>query len=295
MRRTTAVLTGAALTALAFPLLMAAPPANALAADPVAALKGRFKAGHGVRIVERAKLVGDGGNPRTVYGRVKGVLEFGPSGVVASDLTSSFELPAEEGTPSEPFAPSRTVTVKGVSYTQGGVYAGSLPEGKKWLRSRDDVLSMTNPAQRLFNPLEPATLRAALAHAGPGRPGGTLDGTRTVVRSGSFTLGELYRISPSARAVLGAKPSAKSAPLKVSWRLYLGADQLPRRAVSSYVQSVRGLTSVDVTYLNDTQYGGWGLRSALKAPPAAEVADFDELRIGDADPGNVSLNNLFTG
>ncbi|MFD0891567.1 hypothetical protein ACFQ08_44050, partial [Streptosporangium algeriense] len=126
------------------------------------------------------------------------------------------------------------------------------------------------------------------------RPGGTWDGTRTVVRSGSLTLGELYRISPTARAVLGAKPSAKSAPLKVSWRLYLGADQLPRRVVSSYVQSIRGLTSVDVTYLNDTRYGGWGLRSALRTPPAAEVADFDELRIGDADPGDAYLD-LFTG
>ncbi|MFF0574013.1 hypothetical protein [Streptosporangium saharense] len=291
MRRTTAVLTGAAVAALAIPLLVAAPAnARSTAADPVAALKGQFRAGHGVKITERAKLVGDGGNPRTVYGRVRGVLEFGPSGVVASDLTSSFELPASEGRAPEPFAPSRTVTVKGTSYTQGGVYAGALPEGKKWLRGRDDALAMVNPAQKLFDPLEPATLRAALARATPARPGGTLDGTRTVVRSGSLTLGELYRISPTARAVLGSKPSAKSAPLRVSWRLYLGADQLPRRVVSSYVQSIRGLTSVDVTYLNDTEYGGWGVRSAIKAPPAAEVADFDELKIGDTDPGNPGLN-----
>ncbi|MEV8633350.1 hypothetical protein AB0395_16985 [Streptosporangium sp. NPDC051023] len=303
MRRTIAAMTGAAVTALTIPALMAAAPASAQSAqsathtartDPVSALRRQFRAGHGVRLTEQAKLIGEGKHQRTVYARNRGVLEFGAAGVAASDLTSSFELPVEDRKAAEMFAPSRTITVKGTSYTQGGIFKDSLPEGKKWLRGRDDTLALINPSQKLLNPLEPATLKAALAHTTARRPGGTWDGTRTVVHSGSLTLGELYRISPTVRAVLGAKPSAKSAPLKVTWQLYIGSDQLVRRVVSSYTQSIRGLSSVDITYLNDSRYTGWGTRSAIKAPPASEVADFDELKIGDTTSGDAYVQ-LFNG
>ncbi|GAA3444165.1 hypothetical protein [Planomonospora venezuelensis] len=286
-----ATLTGAAAAALAVPALVApanaAPastaPAGAQAApaDPVSALRKQFRPGRGVKLTEQAKLIGEGRTQRVIFGRRGGVLEFGRKGVTASDLTSTFSLPGANKELVEEFkdmfAPSRTITVKGVSYTSSAFYAGAMPEGKKWLRTPAQPVSPGNPAQQLVNPLEPATLKAALAHTTSRRPGGTWDGARTVVHSGTITLGELYRVSPTVRGLLGAEPSAKSAPLRVSWQLYIGPDQLVRRAVSSWTQSMRGLTSVDLTYLNDSRYTGWGVKSAIKAPPAAQVAEFEEL------------------
>ncbi|MBG0827899.1 hypothetical protein HS041_08985 [Planomonospora sp. ID67723] len=292
-----ATLTGAAAVALVVPALVApanADPANTTPAsaptDPVSALRKQFRPGHGVKLGEQAKLIGEGKTERVIFSRRGGVLEFGGKGVAASDLTSTFSLPGTDRKLAEEFkdlfAPSRTITVKGVSYTSSAFYAEAMPEGKKWLRTPAEPVSPGNPAQQMVNPLEPATLKAVLARTTARRAGGTWDGTRTVVHSGTITLGELYRLSPTVRGLLGAKPSAKSAALKVSWQLYIGSDQLVRRAVSSWTQSTRGLTSVDLTYLNDSRYSGWGVKSSIKAPPAAQVADFDELDLegGNDDP-----------
>lgn len=68
----------------------------------------------------------------------------------------------------------------------------------------------------------------------------------------------------------------------MTWKIYLGPDKLVRRAVSSWTQSLRGLTSLEMTYVNDSRYSDWGVKSAIKAPPAAQVADIDELDLGDA-------------
>ncbi|MFF5210806.1 hypothetical protein [Streptosporangium sp. NPDC000396] len=279
MRRMIATLTGAAAAALIVPALVTAAPASAQSApaDPVSALKGQLKAHHGVKLAESSKLIGDGKNQRAIFSRRNGVLEFGKPGVVASDLTSTFSLPGAEKELKDLFAPSRTITVKDTSYTSGGFYGDALPEGRKWVRTPSDLTTAGNPGQQMVNPLEPGTLKAVLAHTTAKRPGGTWDGVKTVVHSGTITLGELYKVSPTVRAALGAKPSAKSAPLPVNWQFYIGSDQLVRRAVSSYTQSLRGLVSVDITYLNDSRYTSWGVKSAIKAPPASQVADIKDL------------------
>ncbi len=292
MRRMIVTLTGAAAAALIVPALVAAAPASARTApaDPVSALKSQFTAHRGVKLDEQGKLIGEGKNDRVILSRRAGVLEFGRKGVVASDLTSTFRLPSADRELAEEFknlfAPTRVITVKGFSYTSGAFYGDALPEGKKWVRTRAGLVSPGSPAQQMVNPLEPATLKAVLARTISKRPGGTWDGTRTVVHSGMITLGELYKVSPTVRALLGAKPSAKSAILPVNWQLYIGSDQLVRRAVSSWTQSMRGLTSLDLTYLNDSRYSGWGVKSAIKAPPASQVADIDELdfEAGGEDP-----------
>ncbi|MEU0516749.1 hypothetical protein [Streptosporangium sp. NPDC006007] len=303
MRRMIAALTGATVAALVTPALLTAAPAAAQSArsapqsaqaDPVSALKRQFRVHRGVRLAENTKLIGEGRKQRMIFTRRNGVLEFDRKGVAASDLTSTFNLPGGDSELKGVFVPFRTVTVKGVSYTSGGMFGDSMPEGKKWLRDSDDMVALGSPAQQLLNPLEPATLKAALAHTTARRPGGTWDGTRTVVHSGTITLGELYKVSPAFRSALGVKLSAKSAKVPVTWQLYIGSDQLVRRAVSSYTQSLRGLTSVDLTYLNDSRYTGWGTRSSIKAPPADQVADFDDLKVGEG-AGEDPYIQLFTG
>ncbi|MGC5013718.1 hypothetical protein ACLQ2R_23395 [Streptosporangium sp. DT93] len=301
MRRTLAALTGATLVALTAPLLAlpavaeaasgpaALTPASASrtsAADPVSALTRWFTPHRGVRLAENTKIIGEGKKYRAIFTRRAGTLEFGARGLVASDLTTRFTVPTTgDGGIAGLFSPSRTVSVKGTAYTSGGVFADSLPEGKKWLRTPGDTGSLVSAVQQIISTVEPGTLRATLARTAARRPGGTWDGTRTTVHSGTITLGELFTVSPAVRAMLGTRPTGRSATLPVSWKIYLGSDLLVRRVVSSYTESTRGLNSTELTYVNDTRYTGWGTKVTIKAPPTAQVADFDELTIGADEAG----------
>ncbi|MGJ6962557.1 hypothetical protein ACSDR0_11670 [Streptosporangium sp. G11] len=291
MRRRIAALTGATVAALIVPTLVTVAPASAksaqtpkatqtAAADPVSALKRHFKTHRGVKLTENTKIVGESKKNRAIFTRRSGVLEFGRTGLVASDLTTRFNLPSQGGEFKGLFTPSRTISLKGVSYTSGGIFAESMPEGKKWLRTPGDTLSLVSAVQQIISTVEPGTLKATLAHTGARRPGGTWDGTRTTVHSGTITLGELFKISPSVRTLLAKKPTGRSATLPVTWKIYIGSDQLVRRVVSSYTESTRGLNSTELTYVNDTRYTGWGTKVTIKAPPADQVVEFDEL-IGD--------------
>ncbi|MET8049993.1 MULTISPECIES: hypothetical protein [unclassified Streptosporangium] len=304
MRRTIAALTGATVAALMVPTLVTVAPASAQTAqttktaqaaksDPVSALKRQFRTHRGVKLTENTKIVGAGKKQRTIFTRRNGVLEFGKSGLVASDLTTKFNLPTQDGEFKGLFTPSRTISLKNVSYTSGGFFADSMPEGKKWLRVPGGGLVLVSPVQQIISTVEPGTLKATLAHTGARRPGGTWDGTRTTVHSGTITLGELFKVSPSVRAMLGTKPTGRSATLPVTWKIYIGSDQLVRRIVSSYTESTRGLNSTELTYVNDTRYTGWGTKVTVKAPPADQVADFDELTVG-ADQPEDPIRELLT-
>jgi len=300
-----AALTGATVAALIAPTLVAVAPASAKtspaataatasAADPVSALKRHFKTHRGVKLTENTKVVGEGKKHRAIFTRRSGVLEFGRTGLVASDLTTKFNLPSEEGELKGLFTPSRTISLKGVSYTSGGIFAESMPEGKKWLRTRGDTAYLVSAVQQIISTVEPATLRATLARTTAKRPGGTWDGTRTTVHSGTITLAELFKVSPAVRAMLVKKPTGRSATLPVTWKIYVGSDQLVRRVVSSYTESTRGLNSTELSYVNDTRYTGWGTKVTIKAPPAGQVVEFDEL-IGDTSPPEDPIGEIFKG
>ncbi|GAA3414366.1 hypothetical protein [Streptosporangium vulgare] len=303
MRRIIATLTGATMAALIVPTLVTVAPASAkavrttqaTAADPVSALKRQFRTHRGVKLAENTKIVGEGKKNRAIFTRRSGVLEFGRTGLVASDLTTKFSLPLPDSDELKGlFTPSRTLSLKGVSYTSGGVFAESMPEGKKWLRTPGDTLSLVSAVQQIISTVEPGTLRTTLAHTRAKRPGGTWDGTRTTVHSGTITLAELFKVSPAVRTLLGRKPTGRSATLPVTWKIYLGSDQLVRRVVSSYTESTRGLNSTELTYVNDTRYTGWGTKVTIKAPPADQVADFDEL-IGDTTQPEDPIGEIFKG
>ncbi|MEU8200258.1 hypothetical protein [Streptosporangium sp. NPDC049046] len=302
MRRMIAALTGATVAALIAPTLVAVTPASAKttpaatasAADPVSALKRHFRTHRGVKLTENTKVVGEGKKHRAIFTRRSGVLEFGRTGLVASDLTTKFNLPAEDGELKGLFTPSRTISLKGVSYTSGGIFAESMPEGKKWLRTRGDTAYLVSAVQQIISTVEPATLRATLTRTTAKRPGGTWDGTRTTVHSGTITLAELFKVSPAVRAMLVKKPTGRSATLPVTWKIYVGSDQLVRRVVSSYTESTRGLNSTELSYVNDTRYTGWGTKVTIKAPPAGQVVEFDEL-IGDTSPPEDPIGEIFKG
>ncbi|GIH89547.1 hypothetical protein ACFFMN_13875 [Planobispora siamensis] len=270
--------TAAAAAALTVPTAAAAQTAP----DPLSALKKQLAAGRGVSYSDVTKGEVDG--QREIISRRKGTLQFGRSGIAASDQTGKLNFPEvdDEEAP-EGLAglskPERVITVKNASYISGGFFGEFLPEDKTWLRVPEPALGLTGMLSQPVNAAEPATLRALLAHAAVKRPG---------AYSGKITFGELYKVSPWLRATLmGGKPSAKQAKVVINWKLALGANRLPARLTTSYAGAGLGVKG-DMTLTSDTRYSGWGAKVSVKAPPADQVArpgDLDE----EVDTENIPI------
>ncbi|GGL05438.1 hypothetical protein [Planomonospora parontospora] len=284
MKRFIAGLACAAAAGLAVPTLASAAHAQA-PADPLAALQSKLGAGRGVSFSDKTKLVTD--DFRQVFSTRTGVLQFGRSGVAASDHTTKLRIKASdleefgaiaEESGDEDSAgfskmlaglakPERTIQVKNVSYLSGGVFGEFLPSGKTWLRFPGPINGVYGSMSQLVNPAEPATLKALLAHAVKQTGGYT----------GKITFGELYKVSPWFRASMMDKPSAKAAKTVVTWRMAFGADRLPTRLTTTYASGKD--TSVTV----ETDYSGWGAKVSVKAPPADEVAEVKDLEEGASE------------
>ncbi|MFC4057876.1 hypothetical protein ACFOWE_06200 [Planomonospora corallina] len=277
MKRFIAGLACAALAGMAVPTLASAAHAQA-PAEPLAALRSKLGTGNGVSFSEKTKVTNR--DTRLVLSSRKGVLQFGTSGVVASDHTTKLRIKSDDldelvvplqnsyDEDSQAVAkmmdglskPERTVTVKNVSYVSGGMFGQLLPEGKNWLRVPGGMNGFTGSYGQLINPAEPATLKALLAHAVK-RPGGY---------AGKTTFGELYKVSPWFRASVMEKPTGKAAKTVLTWKLSVGADRLPTRLTSTYGDKTSSFTV-------ETDYTRWGAKVSVKAPPAEEVAEITEI------------------
>ncbi|MET8337237.1 hypothetical protein ABZV14_20380 [Streptosporangium canum] len=285
MKRYIAGLACAATAVLGAPAL--ASTAHAQAADPITALKSQFSSGRGVNFVDTTKVQGTQGN--MVLVKRTGALQFGPSGISASDQTaqlrfkeSDFEGLLMEDGEDEGFSkvirglakPERVVRIKNTTYVSGGVMGEFMPADKTWVRFPDGLLGLTGTMSQFVNVAEPATLKALLAHAT--KSAGTY--------SGKITFGELNKVSPWFRASMGA-PTAKTAKTVVSWKLFLGSDRLAKRLVTTYSGAGSDESAVTV----DTRYTGWGSKVTVKAPPADQVADLKDLEEGAETATSIPL------
>ncbi|MCG5217274.1 hypothetical protein [Streptosporangium sp. KLBMP 9127] len=252
-------------------------------AGPVDALKHQFVNKHGVTISETNTSSTNGANGTKVI--TKGKIQFGRSGPAASDTTTLIDLRGLDlGDEFKDLgAPVRTVVTKGAAYSKGGIYSSLLPEGKSWLRLPPGSITPI-PTSGLVNVLDPTTLKAVIGTTDTKRASGTLDGTRTTLHKGTITLSELYKSSKSFRDTLGRKPAGKSAKLEVSWCLWLGKDQLPRRLETSWVQETVGLRTVKSSSKSDIRFSGWGAKLDIKAPPADQIADYKDLEAAPPQP-----------
>ncbi|MEV4375798.1 hypothetical protein [Streptosporangium sp. NPDC049644] len=277
MKRYIAGLACAATAVLSVPAL--ASTAHAQAADPISALKGQFKNGRGVSYVDTTKL--SNSYTRMVMAQREGVLQFGASGISASDQTTKLRIKASDiAAVSEDLSeedakvlaglakPERVIRIKNTSYVSGGIFGQFLPEDKKWLKM-PGVLGNNGRVTQLVNPAEPATLKALLSHATVKRP---------TAYAGKITFGELYKVSPWFRAGLFIPPNAKQAKTVVQWKLTLGSDQLARSLSTTYPGSALGANGMNVTV--ETRYTGWGSKVTVKAPPADQIAKPNELDKG---------------
>ncbi|MEU4326412.1 hypothetical protein [Nonomuraea dietziae] len=261
MRR---LIAAAALTvsvvAVATPAFAHTAPASAAPKNPVEALKKQFVAGHGVRISETSTMTTDGKSSGPV-GRMTGVLEFGKSGVVSSDLTRR-----SKGVTVKPddefaalFSPTRYVSVKGQTYAKGGIYATDLPEGKKWVRVPGTPEASLSGSQ-MINIFDTTVLKTVLKGAKSVRGG---------VYKGAITLSDLSKASG------GSAVKGKFGKIKIAYAVTLNAKQLVTR-VTSEAKMDFGLLGV-MSMTADTRFTAWGSKVSIVAPPEDEVIDAADL------------------
>lgn len=265
--------------------------AQAPAADPVAALRKQFVAGHGVRFVSSGALSMAG--ITAIKYTSNGGYAFGRSGIVASDSTQKTKyddlLKEEDEDLKDAEKPLHMIVLGGTGYFSGGVYSTMLPEGKTWLRIPGvRAGSSASPV----NPTDWRNLKAVLATTKAKGPGGSVNGAKTTLYRGTITLSQLMKASPSVKdslAGMGSNP----AKTVVSWKLWIGSDQLVRRASASVDLKMKADgDSFTFTLSTDSTFAGWGGKVTVKAPPKSQVANLSDLD-GDAPetPGTVILPN----
>ncbi|GGS58070.1 hypothetical protein GCM10010156_15810 [Planobispora rosea] len=258
MKRWIAVL----VVVLAVPVAVAGSGASASAepapAGPVDALRRQLVEGRGVKMAKTFTATKNGEKADI---RVAGVAEFGDGKVTATDMTHRSDFTGIAGS-------VRHLTFPGRGYVQDGASF----QGKSWRLQENKEIRPRLDADWI-ELSDPAMLKAVLATARVKRPAGVYDGTRTTLYQGTITLGELYRAG-SAGFPFGRdeKPSKTEAKAAVSWKLWLGGDQLVRRAWGTWGEPFSRSGDIRISYVVDVRLSGWGAKVDVVPPPADDVA-----------------------
>ncbi|WP_433361420.1 hypothetical protein [Streptosporangium sp. CA-115845] len=227
-------------------------------ADPIDALKRQLVENRGVKMskVHTSTYTTDG---EKEHFWTEAVAEFGKGKITAIDMT--YDSDRRNWTD-----PIRQIIFEGRQY----VHHTPLPNGKSWLLSEDNEIRPVLGADWI-KLADPVMLKTVLATTKVKRPAGIYDGTHTTLYQGTITLGQLYKASPGFPFGLVVKPTKKEAKAKISWRLWLGEDQLVRRAWGSWSEPFAENGDVHVSYVVDARLTGWGAETDIAAPPADDV------------------------
>ncbi|RBQ16551.1 hypothetical protein DP939_30035 [Spongiactinospora rosea] len=220
---------------------------------PVAALRRQFDQRRGVRVAEVITSAVNGEPVARV--RTDTAVDFEESGPVATRVSitantsgASVRMEPESAWPlitDDAYYPGYTGNPAYPAYP--GPVAPRLAAG-------------TPTSAGPVHLLEPETLRAVLLSAYTGRqPSEILDGTPTTVMSGTISMGELGRVSPGFRST-HANHDPDTA---VSWRLWLGQDDLPRRLTTTWTRQDNSRSRT--TTINDSRFTEWGRRAERAA------------------------------
>ncbi|GAA3841586.1 hypothetical protein GCM10022226_75070 [Sphaerisporangium flaviroseum] len=260
-----------AATALVAPALaMAAPatahaaPATAKPASPVDALRQQFAKKSTVRMDEDTRIKVDGKD--LFRYRQAGVLRFGKSGVDASDTRTVVKSDAEGGD-----STVRVIILNGKAYLKSPLYDELLPAGRTWVRTSAPTAGGTNS---VIDVLRPKVLKTVLASTKSKAPAGRVGGARTTLLRGSLSLSALAKVSPDAAEFARSVKSKK--PVMLPWKMWIAADQLPRRFQSSFPMSGGALLG-SMTITTDSRFTSWGGKVVIAAPPADLVIDEEDL------------------
>ncbi|TYB59908.1 hypothetical protein FXF51_33440 [Nonomuraea sp. PA05] len=228
--------------AVAAASLISAVPAQAAAPDPVRAVKRQFVAGHGVKFSET--VISESEGKKEVYMRVTGTYGFGPSGVVAADLTLRMLASKKPST-------VRLLAVGRRVYMQTDDLRKDAPEGVKWIRMEDVEGRLRAPSNQPVDIFQLPQLKGLLSHA-------------TSVRGG------VYRGTLTGKQ--GNQIKASSSTSGFDYRLSTGSTGLPTRLRIAVKDPI-------FTYLThvDTRYSAWGHAVTIVEPAEDEVAELDDL------------------
>ncbi|MEV7803806.1 hypothetical protein AB0O28_12730 [Microbispora sp. NPDC088329] len=284
MKRALMALACAATAALVAPAVAA--PAHAqistraqTPADPVAALRAQYATGHGVRYVASGTMSVAGVTAITFTGN--GGLAFGRSGLVASDSRQTIKysklLKEENDNLKDAEKPLRAIVIGKTAYLSGGVWTSLLPEGKTWVRLPGQRPGSSTSLGEYVNPADLRNLKAVLATTKAKGPGGSVNGAKTTLYRGTITLAQLMKVSPGIKDSFGGVGS-NPAKTVVSWKLWIGADQLVRRASATADLPMKvDNDSFTVTLSDVTTFAGWGRKVTVTAPPKSKVANLADL------------------
>ncbi|TKK91539.1 hypothetical protein FDA94_01805 [Herbidospora galbida] len=251
-------------------LVVPAAPAAAKV-DPIKALKARFVAGQGVKFktVQQVKVKGGNGSVTQEIG----VIQFGPKGALASDLTKKmrydkgfFDDSKKDEREMRKLleAPGRVISLPKAAYMQGR-WAGELPEGKSWVRKRPIP---PVPDGIIISVFEPDTVKALIARA---------DSVRGGVVKGSTTSAKMAALSPVFRKQYGPGGKSESGQIsKITYAFTLNKEGLVTRLHATMRMPVPGGSIVD--HVSDTRLYNWGARVSVAAPRADQVIDEKDLK-----------------
>ncbi|MER5628497.1 hypothetical protein ABT061_46510 [Streptosporangium sp. NPDC002544] len=226
-------------------------------ADPIDALKRQLVENRGVKMSMVRTATEEKKEKDYVW--TKAVAEFGKGKIVAVDM-------AHDSDRVKRIDPVRQIIFEGRQYIQNDY----IPDGKSWLLNENNEVRPELDAGWI-KLADPVMLKAVLATTKVKRPAGIYDGTRTTLYQGTITLGQLYKASPGFPFGLVVKPTEEEAKAKISWRLWLGEDQLVRRAWGSWSEPFSKNGDVHVSYVVDARLTGWGAETDIAVPSADDV------------------------
>ncbi|MEU7856973.1 hypothetical protein [Nonomuraea sp. NPDC049141] len=255
--------------------LTATPAQAAPRVDPVKALKAELTRGKAVNVVSTVKV--NYGRGLSISVDMDGTIGFGPQGEIASDLSQTMRYSkkpmsiVKEDDAALWQTPLRMISSAYDDYVSGPLVDDALPQGTRWVRYRDTDL----PASDLvLEVLEPATLKALLAHRASWRDG---------VLKGTIKTDRLAKVSPSFVSHFGSR--SKSGRVgKVSYTIRLGSTGLVER-----LSAIAVLPFYDgsIRIESDTRYSAWGRQVTVLLPLNGDVIDRQELgeKLPDVVPG----------
>ncbi|MFF0574866.1 hypothetical protein [Streptosporangium saharense] len=236
--------------------------------SPVKSVKAQLVPGRGVLISETARATYTG-IKGTFSVKTTGSVGFGRAGNTDYDLVSRSQVsPEAEKLLSEEDLERLRVTVRAIKVGRHTYVSGLRPDRgtDDWLRFGGDVTwgEKGQRGSQLLDVLNPTVLKKLIAKAVSPRPG---------EYQGTITTRELY----------GERPWGLEAR-KLSYRLFVDADQLPVRLVTETSQKTTvnlGEKGKPVRRTEhavvDTRYRAWGTRVTITAPSESEAVTSENL------------------
>ncbi|MEU1877958.1 hypothetical protein ABZ470_11630 [Streptosporangium sp. NPDC020072] len=256
-------------------LLSVAVPGGAVHAAPepgslgsvVKAIKKQFAKHSSVRFSVKRH----GGPPSYFDMKAFGAYRFRTSGVYAADTTEI----TREG---EGISRSRGISIGRDFYSQAyarskdGKYIWKSPSALgKWTYGRG--FSGVVWKEDLINGINPGFLELVASNGATSSDGGTFEGVRTTLHSGTVTVPELG--GRQAGMFFGTEEGRGLWGGPITWKLWVGPDNLPRRfhAIMRFTPDPKyGGGEVETMTMN-ILYRGWGSPVKITAPPKSLLTD----------------------